>query len=65
MGYIVMAYAEGGYQEHILPKLHDADYDIMLDKELFGFKDDLYVSLEIMDGKWKFLKKKELNLNLV
>lgn len=62
MGYIVMAYADGGYQEHILPEIYDADYEIMLNKELFGLKEDLYISLEIVDTKWKFLKRKEYNL---
>ena len=62
MGYIVMAYAEDGYQEYILPEIYDADYEILLNKQLFGLREDLHVSLEIVDGKWKFVKRKEYSL---
>lgn len=58
MGYIVMAYAEEGYQECILPELYDADYEFVLSRQLFGMRNDLHVSLEIVDGKWKFVKQK-------
>lgn len=58
MSYIVMAYADEGYQEFILPKIYDADYAILLDRQLFGLKADLPVSLEIVDGKWKFVRQK-------
>ncbi len=62
MGYIVMAYAEEGYQESILPEIYDADYEFVLNRQLFGMANDLHVSLEIVDGKWKFVKQKDYHL---
>ena len=50
MGYIVMAYAEEGYQEFLLPQLYDADHEIVLDRQLFGMRDDLPVAMENVDG---------------
>ena len=50
MGYIVLAYAEEGYQEFLLPQLYDADYELVLDKQLFGIRDDLAVAMENVDG---------------
>lgn len=62
MGYIVLAYAEEGYQECILPELYDADYDLVLDRQLFGMSEDLHVALENVDDKWKFVSKKNYRL---
>ncbi len=62
MGYIVMAYAEEGYQECILPELYDADYEIQLKKELFGLRRDLQISLETVEGKWYFVENRDYRL---
>ena len=59
MGYIVMAYAEEGYQEFLLPQLYDADYELVLDRQLFGMRDDLPVAMENVDGAWVFVKRKD------
>lgn len=62
MGYTVMAYAEEGYQEFRLPDLVDADYRIVLDRQIFGLQNDLVLFMDIMDGEWKFLPQKECHL---
>lgn len=58
MGYIVMAYAEEGYQEFLLPDLDNADHELTLNKNLFGMRADLKILLEIVDGIWKFKNSK-------
>lgn len=62
MGYIVMAYTEEGNQEYILPNLYDADYEILLKKQLFGIQKDIRVLLEIVDGRWSFVQCDEYHL---
>lgn len=62
MGYTIMAYAEKGYQEFILPELVDSDYEIQLEKQTFGLRKNLALSLEIMDGIWRFLPQKNYRL---
>ena len=62
MGYIVLAYAEEGYQECILPDLYDADYDLVLNRQLFGMSDDLHIALENVDDKWRFVSRKHYRL---
>lgn len=62
MGYIVMAYAQEGYQEFLLPELYDADYEIVLNRQLFRLTEDLHIPLEVVDSKWKFVKTREYQL---
>ena len=62
MGYIVMAYAEEGYQENVLPELYDVDFELVLDRQLFGMRKDLLIALENVDGEWKFVKQKAYRL---
>lgn len=62
MGYILMAYASGGYQEYMLPDIDNADYTILLDREVFGLRNSLELPLEIMDGVWRFVRKRDIRL---
>ena len=62
MGYIIMAYASGGYEEYMLPELDDANYEITLEKNTFSLAADAVVALEIVDGKWYFVSDKNYRL---
>ncbi len=62
MGYIIMAYTSNGYQEFILPELVDSNYEIILDRQIFGLPDDLPMPMENMDGEWRFLPVKKYML---
>lgn len=62
MGYIIMAYASGGYAEYILPALNDANYEIILKRSTFSLPMDLAVSLEIVDDKWSFVEQREYQI---
>lgn len=62
MGYIVMAYAPDGYQEYILPEVDNADHQILLDGQQFGLQQDLAAALEIVDGIWSFVVRKDYSL---
>lgn len=62
MRYILMAYASDGYQEFVLPDIDNADYMILLDKEVFGMENSLELLMEIVDGDWRFVRKKGFRL---
>lgn len=62
MGYIIMAYASGGYEEYILPDINDANHEIVLSRNTFSLYTDLKVSLEIIDGRWRFTEQREYQL---
>lgn len=53
---VIMAQTQQGFQEYILPQLHNADYRIRLCRDIFGLETDLDLNLEIMDGEWKLLE---------
>ncbi|MBS6395731.1 MAG: type VII secretion protein EssC [Clostridiales bacterium] len=58
MRYIIMAYASGGYQEYLLPETDNADHRILLEQRIFGFRRDVPVRLEIVDGSWSFVTER-------
>lgn len=50
---VIMAWARQGFHEFFLPGIHNADYQIRLEKERFRLREDLELKLEIMDEVWR------------
>lgn len=63
MRFVIMAYANGAYQEFRLPALNDADYEILLPAVRFGLKGDIALQLEVLSGAWKALAGKGYTLS--
>lgn len=51
-----MVYSGNTYEEYLLPAVDNSDYYIVLKKEQFGFSENYELQLEVVDGKWKFIK---------
>lgn len=65
MGYILMVYEGSGYQEFVLPGIDNADYAIILDHRIFGMKEDLELPMEIVDGIWSMMPRKECRIQQI
>lgn len=50
---VIMAWARQGFHEFFLPGIHNADYQIRLEKEMFKIQEDLELKLEILDEVWR------------
>lgn len=50
---VVMAWAKQGFHEFFLPGIHNADFQIRLEKKIFRLQEDLELKLEIMDEVWR------------
>lgn len=59
---VIMAQTQQGFQEYILPQMHNADYQVRLRREIFGLEQDLDLKLEIMDGIWKLLEEESYSV---
>ncbi|MBQ6693105.1 MAG: FHA domain-containing protein [Clostridia bacterium] len=55
MRFVIMAYANGAYEEFRLPALNDADHEILLSAVRFGLKKDIALRFEVLSGEWKVL----------
>lgn len=53
---VIMAQTNQGFQEFFLPGIHNSDYQIRLDREIFGLAQDIVLKLEILDGTWRIVK---------
>lgn len=50
---VIMAWARQGFREFFLPGIHNADYQIRLEKRMFQLPEDLELKLEILDETWR------------
>lgn len=50
---VIMAWAKQGFHEFFLPGIHNADYQVRLEKKMFRLKEDLELKLEILDEIWR------------
>ena len=54
MSYVLSIYSKKAFKECLLPAINNADYSLVIQKELFELSEDFELSMEIMDGKWNF-----------
>ena len=62
MNLILSIYTGTVYREVYLPVLNDADYELSLPADVFGLSRDLRLSMEAMDGEWRFLSGKDYRI---
>ena len=54
MSYIVSIYGDKAFQKILLPAVNNADYNIILYRDLFALNTDLVLEMEIVDNLWSF-----------
>lgn len=62
MNTILMIYVQNAFKEFILPSLDNADYSFTLHKEVFELEEDIEVSLEVVEQKWKFVQQSKYDI---
>ena len=56
MSMIVSVYGDKAYKKILLPAIQNADYRVLLYKDMFGLHGDLALEMENVNGKWNFKK---------
>ena len=54
MAMILSVYTTDAFKECILPPINNSDYEIVLNKNVFGLPEDLKLKLEVIGNSWKF-----------
>lgn len=62
MGTVISVYTKEAFKEYILPSINNADYILLLSKDLLHRRKDLKLCLENIDEHWRL--KKETNYSL-
>lgn len=62
MSYILSIYCSSAFKEYLLPAINDANYSIVLSKNIFGLKSDIDLTMEVVDHGWSFLKSDSYDL---
>lgn len=61
---ILIIYNKKMCSEVLLPNLHDSDYTVVINADLYGLKKDLELSLEITEEKWKIQQADSYTVSL-
>ena len=54
MSMILMIHTDHACKEYVLPCLYKHDFSIVLSKQIFDFKKDITIKLEIIEENWRF-----------
>ena len=60
---LIMFFKDRAFKEYALPNSENFDYSIILDKNLFGLKQDLEIRLENITKSW-FLKSEDYSVSI-
>lgn len=64
MSLLIAAYSKSAYKEFVLPNVMDADYSIILNKDLFKIGKDVILDLETISGEWHFKQKADYRMEM-
>ncbi|MEE1071068.1 MAG: type VII secretion protein EssC, partial [Cellulosilyticum sp.] len=59
MRLILLVYSEQAFKEYLLPSMDNADYNLLLQKDIFCIANNLEVKLEVIDQNWCFISSKK------
>lgn len=62
MSVLVAAYSKAIYKEFLLPNIKDTDYQILLDRDLFGIERSVTLSLEAIEGEWHIYQQPDYQM---
>lgn len=62
MNYILSIYTESAYQELYLPDINNADFPVVLRKNLFCIPEDIILRLDIIDNIWSIYESEQYDL---
>ena len=62
MGLIISVYTKEAFREYLLPAINNADYSLTLHKSFYGLRNDLRISLEIIEGEWKLCPAEDYHI---
>lgn len=62
MSLILSFYSREAFREFNLPSINNSDHEITILKDQFKLSEDLELTLEVMNGKWKIKERPSYNL---
>lgn len=57
MSYILSVYSKAALKEILLPAADNADYELNIAGNLFGYSEDYIIPMEILQGEWHFVRR--------
>ena len=54
MSIVLTVYSRNAYKEFVLPAIHNAETSLYISRKMFNLQRDLKLTLEQLDGVWRF-----------
>lgn len=62
MSYVLSIYSSKAFKEFLLPAINNANYSLILPKEIFHLEADLEVFLEVISNEWHFARRTDYGI---
>ena len=60
MGLVIAIYTKEAFKEYVLPAINNADYSLVMNKNIFNLRRDVRLEFEVISDVWKIKKSKKL-----
>lgn len=64
MGLVIAIYTKEAFKEYVLPAINNADYSLVMNKNIFNLRRDVRLEFEVISDVWKIKKSKNYRLSL-
>ena len=64
MGLVIAVYTKEAFKEYVLPAINNADYSLVINKNIFNLRRDISLEFEVINDVWKVKTNKAYRIYL-
>ena len=64
MGLVIAVYTKEAFKEYVLPAINNADYSLVINKDIFHLRGDISLEFEVINDIWKVKTSKSYRIYL-
>ena len=64
MGFVIAIYTKEAFKEYVLPAINNADYSLVMNKNVFQLCEDIQLEFEVISDVWRIKRSKKYRLFL-
>ena len=62
MGIVIAIYTKEAFKEYVLPAINNADYSLVMNKNIFNLRKDIHLEFEVISEVWKIKRSKNYRI---
>lgn len=64
MGFVIAIYTKEVFKEYVLPAINNADYSLVMNKNIFNLRQDIHLEFEVISDVWKIKRSKNYRISM-